>query len=142
MQGAAGVPPNNPRATSVSPSRPPIDVPYYWPPDALSAAPLPDLDAMIRNAGIDTTAPFLFIGILSSQRTFRRRITVTSTWLQYVTHTPTHLVEARFVLTPDEVCPWACAVEESLCVVRGQRVAGSRGGHFAIQRNRGAEVYH
>lgn len=58
---------------------------------------------MIRDAGVDTSAPFLFIGILSSQRTFRRRITVTATWLQYVTHTPTHLVEARFVLTPDEV---------------------------------------
>lgn len=107
------------------PGLPPLQLPDYWPPNAERASPLPDLDAVIHDAGIDTTLPFLFIGILSSRRTFRRRITVTNTWLQYVTHMPTSLVEARFVLTSDEVrVPTASMLD----VGRGLR---QRGGRFA-----------
>ena len=96
-----------------------IDSSYFVDPDALADA-LPDLDAMIRAAGVDSASPFLFIGILSSQRTFRRRITVTSTWLQFVTHTPTYLVEAKFILTPDEVRPTtSCALSPRHALLAG-----------------------
>eukprot|EP00892_Ulva_mutabilis_P006228 jgi/Ulvmu1/3978/UM182_0006.1 len=93
---------------------PPLQHPPYWPPNAARPSPLPDLDAMIRDAGITTDTPFLFIGILSSRRTSRRRITVTNTWLQFVTATNSTLVEARFVLTPDEANDLEAKVEEHI----------------------------
>lgn len=66
-------------------------------------------------AGVTTDKPFLFIGVLSSRRTFRRRLTVRNTWLQYVTHTPTKMVDVKFVLSPDEVwTPHACLVAPNL----------------------------
>jgi hypothetical protein len=81
-----------------------------WPEGADEPVPLPDLDAMVRAGGITTDQPFLFIGVLSSRRTSRRRTTVRNTWLRYVTHMPTHTVDIKFVLSPDEVraClrPW------------------------------------
>lgn len=74
-----------------------------WPAEALEAAPMPDIDAMITAAGIATEKPFLFIGVLSSRRTYRRRVTVRNTWAKFITHMPTNCVQLRFVLTRNEV---------------------------------------
>lgn len=78
-------------------------IPKHWPEGALEATPLPDLDAMVLDAGVTTDRPFLFIGVLSSKRTFRRRVNVRGTWLRFVTHMPTSSVQVRFVLAADEV---------------------------------------
>jgi hypothetical protein len=74
-----------------------------WPPDALKAAPMPDIDAMVTAAGITTDKPFLFIGVLSSRRTYRRRVTVRNTWAHFITHMQTDTIQLRFVLARDEV---------------------------------------
>lgn len=74
-----------------------------WPPGALETTPLPDIDAMVADSGVTTDRPFLLIGVLSSKRTFRRRVNVRNTWLQFITHKPTRSVLVRFVLSPDEV---------------------------------------
>ena len=77
--------------------------PAHWPTQALTPTTLPDVDDMVKTAGLTTDAPFLLIGVLSSQQTQRRRITVRKTWQQYMTHTPTHTVQLRFVLGHNEV---------------------------------------
>jgi hypothetical protein len=72
--------------------------PAHWPAAALEATPLPDVDAMVRGAGVTSDAPFLVIGVLSSRRRYRRRVAVRSTWQRFVTHAPTASVHVRFVL--------------------------------------------
>lgn len=86
-----------------------------WPPGALIATPLPDLDAQIAAANVTMDRPFLLIGVLSSRRTYRRRVTIRQTWARFITHTATHAVHVRFVIGRNEVC------ESKLCLQSATR---------------------
>ena len=81
-------------------------IPDWWPVNASVPAPLPDLDALVRDAGVSTHAPFLLLGVLTSYETAHRRAAVRVTWQRYVTHMPTQMVLLRYVMSRSsaEVC--------------------------------------
>ena len=80
--------------------------PSHWPHSALDGADWPCLDDMVRAAGVSTGAPFLLVGVLSSRKSYRRRVTVKDTWQRAMAHVATVSVQLRFVLGHDEVCEW------------------------------------
>ena len=79
------------------------DLSAPFPRSALTPAPYPDLDAVIRDAGVTTVPPFLLIGVLSSGETAKQRAAVRDTWGRFVTHTHTRLVHVKFILNKHEV---------------------------------------